>query len=463
MCTWNVPTGKIDIKAKPVEELVFQKSTYTSQSTKSKAEYKNDKEAFKQYNTTLYESHQREISDIEKTRKSLFELLKHDIMESSLYQNIEEIPSTKNYSENHLVPYSLLKMAKSSYTSCLSEKENIENFILKSKLSDEQINAIKISTINQSSSKNWVEQRKGRITASIFHRVYTRVKSLKKDPQKSGEKLIHEILKLKPVPSTYSMKHGLAMEPHAKRKFVSLMTRKHNKFKYFDSGLHVMKEYPHIGASPDLIVECDCCGPSLVEIKCPFTSKDEKPSVKLEYLEEFETELKLKTNSSYYFQIQGQMGVTKIGKCYFFVFSHHGFHLEMIYFDQEFWQDMILNLDWFWVNHVAPALLFRQNDAPQIDLTPDNPVHIPITKLIKKDKLKPKCSAKNKGKTIKKKKACKSITQSINPAKKIQFKSTASQYVCGICFEEIANIPMKPSENIYIYQLMSSESLAITI
>ena len=75
-----------------------------------------------------------------------------------------------------------------------------------------------------------------------------------------------------------------------------------------------MKEYPHIGASPDLIVECDCCGPSLVEIKCPFTSRDEKPSVKLEYLEEFETELKLKTNSSYYFQIQGQMGVTKIGK-----------------------------------------------------------------------------------------------------------------------------------------------------
>ena len=133
-------------------------------------------------------------------------------MESSLYQNIEEIPSTKNDSENHLVPYSLLKMAKSSYTSCLSEKENIENFILKSKLSDEQINAIKISTINQSSS--------------IFHRVYTRVKSLKKDPQKSGEKLIHEILKLKPVPSTYSMKHGLAMEPHAKRKFVSLMNKK---------------------------------------------------------------------------------------------------------------------------------------------------------------------------------------------------------------------------------------------
>ena len=39
LCTWNVPTGKIDIKAMPVEELVFQKSTYTSQSTKSKAEY----------------------------------------------------------------------------------------------------------------------------------------------------------------------------------------------------------------------------------------------------------------------------------------------------------------------------------------------------------------------------------------------------------------------------------------
>ena len=29
-----------------------------------------------------------------------------------------------------------------------------------------------------------------------------------------------------------------------------------------------------MGASPDGIVQCDCCGKGVVEIKCPFSCRD---------------------------------------------------------------------------------------------------------------------------------------------------------------------------------------------
>ena len=35
----------------------------------------------------------------------------------------------------------------------------------------------------------------------------------------------------------------------------------------------LVKQYPYLGASPVLIVECTCCGKGVVEIKCPSCGK----------------------------------------------------------------------------------------------------------------------------------------------------------------------------------------------
>ena len=40
------------------------------------------------------------------------------------------------------------------------------------------------------------------------------------------------------------------------------------------SGLHVMKGKPYIGASPDGLMFCSCCGETIVEIKCPYCIRD---------------------------------------------------------------------------------------------------------------------------------------------------------------------------------------------
>ena len=65
---------------------------------------------------------------------------------------------------------------------------------------------------------------------------------------------------------------------HAKTKYKKLCKKKHKNLKISETGLVIYKEKPFIAVSPDLEVECDCCGLGLVEIKCPYSIKGEKPS-----------------------------------------------------------------------------------------------------------------------------------------------------------------------------------------
>lgn len=41
--------------------------------------------------------------------------------------------------------------------------------------------------------------------------------------------------------------------------------------------LFISQERPYIGASPDAMITCDCCGQETVEVKCPYCFKDKLP------------------------------------------------------------------------------------------------------------------------------------------------------------------------------------------
>ena len=47
----------------------------------------------------------------------------------------------------------------------------------------------------------------------------------------------------------------------------------HSTLMVLDTGLVINPEYPHLGASPDGIVFCACCGK---ETKCPYCSHDKE-------------------------------------------------------------------------------------------------------------------------------------------------------------------------------------------
>ena len=48
----------------------------------------------------------------------------------------------------------------------------------------------------------------------------------------------------------------------------------HSNFSLSEVGLVVRSDHPHLGASPDGVISCDCCGKGTLEIKCPYKYKD---------------------------------------------------------------------------------------------------------------------------------------------------------------------------------------------
>lgn len=46
-----------------------------------------------------------------------------------------------------------------------------------------------------------------------------------------------------------------------------------------------------------------------------------------------------------------QLAVTELDWCFFFVWHSDESHIELVYFDDEFWQEMKYKLDMFYFNH----------------------------------------------------------------------------------------------------------------
>jgi len=86
--------------------------------------------------------------------------------------------------------------------------------------------------------------------------------------------------------------------------------------KKWPHGTMINKKFPFLGASPDGIVNCSCHGKHLVEVKCPYrcctkglqeAAKD--PSF---FLKDNEGTLGLDTSHAYYYQVQCQLGISKV-------------------------------------------------------------------------------------------------------------------------------------------------------
>ena len=80
---------------------------------------------------------------------------------------------------------------------------------------------------------------------------------------------------------------------------------------------------------------------TFVEIKCSFLFNCEKPNEKnLNYLYKNNSEIKLKSNHSYFTQCILQMTVTNRKLCYFVVWTRNSKVIDTISFDDIMWKDI---------------------------------------------------------------------------------------------------------------------------
>ncbi|XP_035663260.1 uncharacterized protein LOC118406968 [Branchiostoma floridae] len=256
----------------------------------------------------------------------------------------------------HLTPQSLAMDVLARPYSYDTRAEFVSSLIV----SKEQVAALEKATRAQSNSPIWSMARQGRITASNFYKIYTRVQTIKSNPEESTDSLLGTIMGYKRVSENVrALKYGRTMEEEAKAALFQQFSQEHEDARCEQKGLVISEHKAYLGASPDALFTCKCHGQQVVEIKCPIRCKDAVPSISnVDYLYESSTGgVQLKQKNAYYAQCQGQMALTGCRACIFYVYSKHGSISINIAFDSQYWEDMCAALDFFFVDHVAPELL----------------------------------------------------------------------------------------------------------
>lgn len=165
-------------------------------------------------------------------------------------------------------------------------------------------------------------------------------------------KLVYGSEDLDHVPA--AIKWGKENEDKALSDFHAIALSKHRNCKLAKSSLHVMKGKPYIGASPDELISCSCCGEATVEIKCPYCIRDLTENWEKSDFLVLKNTILLKKEHKYDYQLMGLMGVCGIPKCYLLVWTLMELHIEVFEFDPGFWPNVLLKLELF-LRHIIMA------------------------------------------------------------------------------------------------------------
>ena len=202
--------------------------------------------------------------------------------------------------------------------------------------SESEVLRIEEATRQQNDNPTWLDQRKGRITASKAHSVLTKYRKIQKGLDTGNmNNIIDNILGENTLnPNLTPLKYGREMEPVAREQYTKVMTTKgHLNLSVRECGLFVHPDCIYMAASPDAVVTCDCCGQGLLEIKCPlqiaYTTPQACPPAYLD--RNSDNSLSLRESHQYHTQVLMQLAVTKYTWCDLFVFTRTGYHLQRIH------------------------------------------------------------------------------------------------------------------------------------
>ena len=212
-----------------------------------------------------------------------------------------------------------------------------------STITAEQAAQIEESTRGQIHSKHWRECRLHHLTSSNFGTI------CKSTERRDMDLLAEKLITYRDIRSK-SILHGRKYESVAVEKFEVKW-----KMKTEQCGLFISQEHPQLAASPDRLVDSD----TLLEIKCPYTSRDEKiSSVTVPYLKTTgDGSLTLDNKHDYYYQIQGQLYCTNRKVCFFVVYTFKDLIMIKVHRNEKFIEDMCEKLLLFYKTHFKPALI----------------------------------------------------------------------------------------------------------
>ena len=135
-------------------------------------------------------------------------------------------------------------------------------------VSEEQVSHLKEMTRGQSKNRLWFKYRSGHIIASQLHQV------CHTNPHQPALSLVRKVC----YPEAYNFataaaSYGSTNEAKGITAYKSHMTG-HSDLSIKACGLFVDQTAPFLGASPDALVHCTCCGNGVVEVRCQWRARD---------------------------------------------------------------------------------------------------------------------------------------------------------------------------------------------
>ncbi|KAL9950729.1 hypothetical protein ACROYT_G043277 [Oculina patagonica] len=210
-------------------------------------------------------------------------------------------------------------LADADYPILLKKAEEVLSNITVSK---KQQQLVEEKTRDQANSRLWFRMRTGQITASKFK------SACQTDPSKPSHSLVMGICHPEmALFNTEATKWGCQHELTAREAYY----------------------HPYLGASPDGLVHCKCCGAGACEIKCPFCHKNDDIATATKgknfCLEQTPTgRYQLKRSHQYYYQVQLQLLCSTLKYIDFVVWTQNGLFIERIFPDKTFWNQNVPKL-----------------------------------------------------------------------------------------------------------------------
>ncbi|CAN7946283.1 unnamed protein product [Ixodes hexagonus] len=220
----------------------------------------------------------------------------------------------------------------------LSEEESqakVQRKLAMLQVTGPQQHELERATVGQSANERWALERRDRLTASMFGKVCKRL------PTTPCGKLVHRLLYASPV-LTPAMRRGQENELKGIREYEQKTNNVVER-----CGLFVDREHGYLAASPDGLIGDD----GLIEVKCPDSDKTllELSKTRKDFCLHSgpDSKLCLKKRHNFFYQIQGQLNISKRRYCVLVVWTVGDTHIEVVHRDEKFWNE-----------HMLPQLLF---------------------------------------------------------------------------------------------------------
>ena len=217
----------------------------------------------------------------------------------------------------------------------------------------EEVELIQTMSVGQRHNPLWLDARQWRITSSNFGRVCNRAFRQLYPPS-----LVKSLLGDYGIPHTAALQWGCDHESDAIQQYVLL-----SGLQVENCGVFLSEQFPYLATSPDGIIPIGNGKFGFIEVKCPY--KHRKNSVEVACkdtsfcLLKKDSEIALNRRHDYYFQVTGQLALTRAEFCDFVVWTEVDIHIERVKFDVELWTEMKDKLSHFYFTTLGVEALDR--------------------------------------------------------------------------------------------------------